>query len=79
MREDETLQVLIGDSPLQCHAVDDKMILEPVGGILADKSTEGYRLEELDRMIDTLAKYDRPEPLERLRKLVQDRRKSDRR
>jgi hypothetical protein len=76
MPPDETLQVLIGDGPLQCRTVDDKMILEPIGGILADGSTEGYRLEELDRMIAVLGQYDRPEELQRLRSLVDGRRKS---
>jgi hypothetical protein len=76
MPADETLQVLIGDRPLQCRSVDDKMVLEPIGGILADGSTEGYRLEELDRMMAVLRQYDRPEELQRLRSLVDHRRKS---
>jgi hypothetical protein len=76
MSADETLQVLIGDHPLQCHTVDDKVILEPIGGILADGSTEGYGLEELDRMIAVLGHYDRPEELQRLKSLVDRRRKS---
>jgi hypothetical protein len=76
MRDDETLQVRIGDSPLQCRNVEDKMVLEPVGGILADGSTEGYSLEELDRMIAALAQYDRPEALKSLQSLVANRHKS---
>jgi hypothetical protein len=76
MPVDETLQVLIGDHPLQCRTVDDKLILEPIGGILADGSTEGYRLEELDRMIAVLGQYDRPEERQRLRSLVDARRKT---
>jgi hypothetical protein len=69
MAEDETLQVVIGDQVIQCRNVDDKMRLEPVGGILADGSTEGYRPEELDAMVKTLERYDAPEAAARLKEL----------
>jgi hypothetical protein len=69
MAEDETLQVVIGDQVIQCHNVDDKMRLEPVGGILADGSTEGYRREEIDAMVETLERYDAPEAVKRLKEL----------
>ena len=67
---DESLQVAIGGDIVQCRNVDDKMRLEPVGGILAENSTEGYRSDELQAMIDTLEKYDQPEALGRLKRLV---------
>ena len=70
MPDDESLQVSIGGRIVQCRSVDDKMRLEPVGGILADGSTEGYRPDELEAMIDTLAKYDQPEALARLKQLI---------
>jgi hypothetical protein len=67
---DESLQVSIGEHIIQCDNIDDKMRLEPVGSILAENSTEGYRREELQAMIDTLAKYDQPEALARLKQLI---------
>jgi hypothetical protein len=67
---DESLQVSIGEHVIQCDNIDDKMRLEPVGSILAEGSTEGYRREELQAMVDTLAKYDQPDALARLRALV---------
>jgi hypothetical protein len=67
---DESLQVSIGEHILQCDNIDDKLRLEPVGSILAEGSTEGYRREELQSMIDTLAKYDQPDALGRLKALV---------
>jgi hypothetical protein len=70
MPEDENLQVVIGDHVVQCRNIDDKMRLEPVGGILTDGSTEGYRPDELQAMIDTLARYDQPDALAGLKALV---------
>jgi hypothetical protein len=70
MPDDESLQVSIGGHIVQCRSVDDKMRLEPVGGILADGSTEGYRPDELEAMIDTLGRYDQPEALARLKQLI---------
>ena len=70
MPDDESLQVSIGDHIVQCRNVDDKMRLEPVGGILAENSTEGYRPDELQAMIDTLGRYDEPEALARLKQLI---------
>ena len=70
MPDDEFLQVWIGDHVVQCRNVDDKMRLEPVGGILADGSTEGYRPDELKAMLETLATYDQPEALARLKQLI---------
>jgi hypothetical protein len=74
MAESEALQVVIGDHVVQCRNVEDQIRLEPVGGILADGSTEGYGLAELEAMESTLARYDQPEPLRRLRELVAQRR-----
>ena len=75
MADDETLQVVIGDQVVQCRNVDDKMRLEPVGGILTDGSTEGYRPDELKAMVDTLAQYEQPEALAQLKQLVAQRKK----
>ena len=75
MSPDESLQVVIGDSVVQCRNVDDKMRLEPVGGILSDGSTEGYRPDELQAMVDTLAQYDQPAALSELKQLVANRKK----
>ena len=57
MADDETLQVVIGERVVQCDNVDDKMRLEPVGGILTDGSTEGYGPEEIEEMAATLERY----------------------
>ena len=70
MSPDESLQVVIGEFVVQCRNVDDKMRLEPVGGILTDGSTEGYRPDELNAMVDTLAQYGQPEALAQLKSLV---------
>jgi hypothetical protein len=70
MPPDTTLDVVIGDEVVHCNNVDDKMRLEPVGGILSDGSVEGYSPEELDAMVATLSQYDQPAALERLKKLV---------
>jgi hypothetical protein len=77
MATDETLQLTIGDAVVQCATADDKVQLEPVGGILADGSTEGYGLDELDAMVATLAKYNQPQALARLKSLLEKRRKQD--
>jgi hypothetical protein len=65
--DDETLQVVIGEHVVQCRNVDDKMRLEPVGGILADGSTEGYRPEEVEQMAATLERYGETDAAQRLR------------
>jgi hypothetical protein len=77
MTEDENLKATIGDEPLVCDNGEDALVLQPVGGILCDNSTEGYRLEELDQMVSTLSRYDRPQELAQLRKLVADRRSAE--
>jgi hypothetical protein len=69
MADDETLQVVIGDRVVQCRSVDDKMRLEPVGGILFDGSVEGYRAEELDEMVRALERYGMREEAMQLRQL----------
>ena len=74
MTEDENLKATIGDQPLVCDNGEDALVLQPVGGILCDGTTEGYRLEELEQMVATLARYDRPRELAQLRQLVADRR-----
>jgi hypothetical protein len=70
MPEDNELQVVIGDHVVECRNVDDKMRLEPVGGILADETTEGYSPDEINAMIETLSRYDQPEALRRLKELT---------
>jgi hypothetical protein len=69
MSPDESLQVVIGDQVVQCRNVDDKMRLEPVGGILTDGSTEGYRPDEIQQMIATLEQYNQREAVAQLKKL----------
>ena len=70
MPEDDELQVMIGDQVVQCRTIDDKMRLEPVGGILTDGSTEGYTQPEIDAMVDTLSRYGQPDALQRLKELA---------
>ena len=70
MPDDPSLQVSIGDQIIQCRTVDDKMRLEPVGGILADGSTEGYRPEELQAMVEALGRYDQADAIARLKQLM---------
>ncbi len=70
MPDDNTLQVMIGDQVVECRNVDDKMRLEPVGGILTDESTEGYGPDEINAMIETLSRYDQPDALRRLKELA---------
>lgn len=70
MPEDNELQVVIGDRVVECRNVDDKMRLEPVGGILTDETTEGYSPDEINAMIETLARYDQPDALRRLKELA---------
>jgi hypothetical protein len=67
MADDETLQVVIGQRVVQCDNVDDKMRLEPVGGILVDGSTEGYRPEEIEKMAATLERYGETDAAKRIR------------
>jgi hypothetical protein len=70
MPDDDELQVMIGDQVVHCRTIDDKMRLEPVGGILTDESTEGYAQPEIDAMIDTLSRYEQPDALRRLKELA---------
>jgi hypothetical protein len=70
MPEDDELQVMIGDQVVHCRTIDDKMRLEPVGGILTDGTTEGYSQDEVDAMIETLSRYDQPDALRRLKELA---------
>lgn len=74
---EENLQVSIGDELLTCRNGLDAAILEPVGGILTDDSTEGYTLEQLNQMVGTLGRYDRPQELAALEALVEKRRMSE--
>ena len=72
---DDQFRVHIGQEPLACRNGEDFAILEPLGGILLDGSVEGYTPQQLDQMATTLAKYDRPVELEKLRQLMAARRK----
>ena len=69
------LKVGVGATPLACHTTEHAAILEPVGGILADATTEGYTIEQVEQMVSTLAQYDRPAELAALRELLAKRRK----
>jgi hypothetical protein len=73
MANDDSLKVSIGDSLLTCRSGEDAAILEPVGGILVDGSTEGYTLEQLDQMAATLRQYDRRVALAALERLIAER------
>ena len=77
MEIDENLKATIGDRVLVCENGEDALVLQPVGGILCDGSTEGYGLAELDQMVATLSRYDRPESLSQLRELVAERRRAE--
>jgi hypothetical protein len=77
MPEDPALQVVVGDQVIQCQNVDDKMRLEPVGGILADGSTEGYGLDELDKMVEIFGRYSQAASLTKFKQLVQKRRQGE--
>jgi hypothetical protein len=70
MQEQESLQVMIDGQIVQCRNVDDKMRLEPVGGILADGSAEGYRREEIEAMIATLDRYELADASRRLKEIA---------
>jgi hypothetical protein len=70
MPDDNELQVVIGEEVVECRNVDDKMRLEPVGGILTDGTTGGYSQDEIDAMIETLARYNQPDALQRLKQLA---------
>jgi len=59
MAASEPFTVSMGSRLLACRTGEDAAILEPVGGILADGSTEGYTLEQLEQMVATLRQYDR--------------------
>jgi len=59
MPDDDNLKVHIGDDLLMCENAEDAAILELVDGILANGSTEAYSLEELEKIVATLQRYDR--------------------
>ena len=70
MSDSNPLEVMIDGQLIECRNIDDKMRLEPVGGILADGSTEGYRREELEAMVATLQGYELVELAKRLEELM---------
>lgn len=70
MSQPDSLQVMIEGQLVQCRSVDDKLRLEPVGGILADGSVEGYRREELEAMVATLDRYELADAATRLKELM---------
>jgi hypothetical protein len=51
--------VQIGDCLLECENAEDAIILEPVDRMLASGTTAAYTVEELERMVVTLERYDR--------------------
>lgn len=55
----DTLQIRIGDCVLTCENEEDAAILRPVDGIVAGGSVEDYRVDQLDKMVATLERYDR--------------------
>ncbi len=77
MPNDPSNQVAVGDAVIEPRSVEDKLRLEPIGGILADQSTEGYGLDELDKMVEIFARYNQPKLLDDLKKLVEKRRHSE--
>ena len=77
MADDPQFQVSIGSELLACRTGEDAAILEPVGGILADGSVEGYTLRQLEQMATTLRGYDRPGELAALESLIAKRRAGD--
>lgn len=77
MAEEASYQVSIGAKLLACRTGEDAAVLEPVGGILVDRSTEGYTREQLDQMTATLRQYDRPAELADLESLIAERRQAD--
>jgi hypothetical protein len=76
MQNESSLQVTIGDAIVQAQNVEDKLVLEPVGGILADGSTEGYGLDELDKMVEIFARDNQRELFNDFRNLVEKRRRA---
>jgi len=56
---DETLQVRIGECLLMCDNAEDAAILEPIDDMLTGGSTDAYSLEQLEKMVVTLERYDR--------------------
>jgi hypothetical protein len=76
MSKNPSFQVVISNAVIEARSVEDKLRLEPIGGILADGSTEGYRLDELDKMVEIFARYDQPELLNDFKQLVESRRRS---
>ena len=56
---DDSFQVRIGDDLLYCESAHDAAILKPVDEIMTTGMSEAYSLEELDRMVVTLRRYDR--------------------
>lgn len=77
MADEARFQVSIGPGLLACRSGEDAAILEPVGGILADGSTAGYSLAQLDQMVATLRQYDRRAELSALESLVAERRRAE--
>src|SRR5690349_14626878 len=77
MAQDPAFQVVVGKAVIEPHSLADKLRLEPVGGILADGSTEAYGLDELDKMVEILARYNQPKLLADLKKLVEERRQAE--
>jgi hypothetical protein len=77
MPQDPSLQVVVGDAVIEPRGIEDKLRLEPIGGILADQSTEGYGLDELDKMVEIFARYNQPKLLAGLKKLVEKRRQAE--
>lgn len=55
----ETLQIRIGDCVLTCENEEDAAILRPVDGIVTGGSVEDYSVDQLEKMVATLERYDR--------------------
>jgi hypothetical protein len=53
------LQIRIGDCMLTCDTVEDAATLAPVTGIVAGEAGKQYSLEQLEKMVATLQRYDR--------------------
>ena len=74
---DNVLKVSVGGALLPCHTPEHAAILEPVGGILIDRSTDGYTLDEIERMAATLSQYARPIEIAAFNKLLEARRTAE--
>jgi len=53
------LQVRIGDHLLVCESAEDASILGPIDAILTTGLTDAYSLDQLEKMVVTLKRYDR--------------------